>query len=100
MQVVIDGNDGLLVPFFDVEQWSDRVVDVLEHRERYRSVQEAARKFVHATYDADRICAPQCCRSYEARVLRARLSQERGFWPGKSRKAQPQTAKGTVKRKV
>ena len=30
----------------------------------------------------------------------ARSSQERGFWPGKQRKALPETAKGTVKRKV
>ena len=96
VQEVIDGNNGLLVPFFDVEQWSDRVVDVLAHRERYRSVQEAARRFVHATYDADRICVPQMLSLVRGEGLMARPSQERGFWPGKSRKAPPKTAKPKV----
>jgi len=100
VQEVIDGNNGLLVPFFDVEQWSDQVVDVLAHRERYRSMREAARRFVQATYDADRICVPQMLSLVRGEGVMARPSQERGFWPGKPRKAQPETAKGTVKRKV
>ena len=40
----IDGNNGILVPFFDIEQWSDRVIDVLENREGYRPMREAARQ--------------------------------------------------------
>ena len=97
---VIDGNNGLLVPFFDVEQWSDRVVDVLQHRERYRPMREAARKFVQATYDADRICVPQMLSFVRGNTLTTLPSQERGFWPGKPRKVQPETGKGMVKRKV
>ena len=30
VQEMIDGKNGVLVPFFDVEQWSDRVVDALD----------------------------------------------------------------------
>jgi glycosyltransferase involved in cell wall biosynthesis len=56
---VIDGTNGILVPFFDIEQWSDRVVDALENRERYRPMREAARQFVMANFDADTICVPR-----------------------------------------
>jgi glycosyltransferase involved in cell wall biosynthesis len=56
---MIDGNNGILVPFFDIEQLSDRVVDVLENRERYRPMREAARQFVTANFDADTICVPR-----------------------------------------
>ena len=100
VQEVIDGNNGLLVPFFDVEQWSDRVVDVLRHRERYRPLREAARKFVRATYDADNICVPQMLSFVRGEGLMARQSQERGFGPGRPRKAQPETGKPTVQDRV
>jgi glycosyltransferase involved in cell wall biosynthesis len=32
---VINGNNGILVPFFDIEQWSDQIINVLENRERF-----------------------------------------------------------------
>jgi glycosyltransferase involved in cell wall biosynthesis len=59
VQEMIDGKNGVLVPFFDVEQWSDRVDDALKHPERYRPMHEAARQFVRETFDADKICVPE-----------------------------------------
>jgi glycosyltransferase involved in cell wall biosynthesis len=56
---VIDGDNGILVPFFDIEAWSDRVVDVLENRERYRPMREAARQFAVAHFDAETVCLPR-----------------------------------------
>jgi glycosyltransferase involved in cell wall biosynthesis len=56
---MIDGNNGILVPFFDIEQWSDRVVDVLENREQYRAMRAFARQFVTTNFDADTICVPR-----------------------------------------
>ena len=56
---MIDGNNGILVPFFDIEQWSDRVVDVLENRERYQAMRGFARQFVTTNFDADTICVPR-----------------------------------------
>lgn len=56
---VIDGTNGILVPFFDIEQWSDRVIDVLENRERYRPMREAARQYVMANFDANTVCVPR-----------------------------------------
>jgi hypothetical protein len=55
---------------------------------------------VQATYDADRICVPQMLSFVRDNASMARPSQERGFWPGKTRKVQLETRKGTVKRKV
>jgi glycosyltransferase involved in cell wall biosynthesis len=56
---VIDGSNGIVVPFFDIEQWSERIIDVLEDRERYRPMCESARQFVLANFDADTICVPR-----------------------------------------
>jgi glycosyltransferase involved in cell wall biosynthesis len=56
---VIDGTNGIVVPFFDIEQWSDRVIDVLENRERYWPMRESARQFVMAHFDTDAICVPR-----------------------------------------
>jgi glycosyltransferase involved in cell wall biosynthesis len=56
---MIDGNNGILVPFFDIGQWSDRVIDVLENRERYQAMRESARQFVATNFDADTVCVPK-----------------------------------------
>ncbi len=56
---VIDGKNGIIVPFFDVDQWSDRIVEVLSHPERYREMRQAARDFVTGNFDADNICLPR-----------------------------------------
>jgi glycosyltransferase involved in cell wall biosynthesis len=59
VQEIIDGTNGILVPFFDIEQWSDRVIDVLANRERYRSMRQSARQFVKSNFDADTVCVPR-----------------------------------------
>jgi glycosyltransferase involved in cell wall biosynthesis len=59
VQEIIDGNNGILVPFFDIEQWSDRVIDVLANRERYQTMRESARQFVKRNFDAETICVPR-----------------------------------------
>ena len=56
---VIDGTNGILVPFFDIEQWSDRITDVLANRGPYRPMRESARQFVMANFDASTICVPR-----------------------------------------
>ncbi len=56
---VIDGENGLLVPFFDVSGLADRVIEVLANPRRYETMREKARQTVVDTYDAERICVPR-----------------------------------------
>jgi glycosyltransferase involved in cell wall biosynthesis len=56
---VIDASTGILVSFFDVEQWTDRIVEVLDNRERFAPMREAARRLVTANFDAQTICVPR-----------------------------------------
>jgi glycosyltransferase involved in cell wall biosynthesis len=58
VQEVIDGDNGILVPFFDVEQLADRVVDVLVHPRRFQAMRTQARHTVLDRYDLERICLP------------------------------------------
>src|SRR5581483_4205966 len=59
LQDVIDGRNGLLVPFFDVEAIADRIVAAVSRPERYRAMRARARAFVRDRYDAARVCIPQ-----------------------------------------
>jgi glycosyltransferase involved in cell wall biosynthesis len=59
VEEIIDGTNGILVPFFDIEQLSDRVIGVLANRERYQSMRQSARQFVKSNFDADTVCVPR-----------------------------------------
>jgi hypothetical protein len=41
---VLSDENGILVPFFDVDQLSGRVIDALAHRRRFRNLRKAARR--------------------------------------------------------
>jgi glycosyltransferase involved in cell wall biosynthesis len=56
---VLDGANGVLVPFFDVEQLADRVVDALASPSRYRCMRTQARQTVVDRYDLTRRCLPK-----------------------------------------
>jgi len=56
---VIDGTNGILVPFFDTEALADRVVDVVSKPRRHAEMRRRAQALVADRYDADRICVPQ-----------------------------------------
>jgi glycosyltransferase involved in cell wall biosynthesis len=55
----IDGENGFLVPFFDVAGLSERVIELLANRRRHKSMRERARQHVMDRYDAERICVPK-----------------------------------------
>jgi hypothetical protein len=96
---MIDGKNGVLVPFFDVEQWSDRVVDVLRHPERYRPMREAARRFVKQTFDADKICVPRMISVLRGDESIVAPRRPKGFWPGKMRKSMEASDCSGIRRK-
>jgi glycosyltransferase involved in cell wall biosynthesis len=72
---VIDGENGLLVPFFDVAGLSERVIEVLANRSRYESMCERARRCVIDNYDAERICVPKTLSIIFPPLRRNRLRQ-------------------------
>jgi glycosyltransferase involved in cell wall biosynthesis len=55
---VIDGKNGILVPFFDVEQISERVIEALAHPRRFNEFRTRARRTAIEQYDMER-CVPQ-----------------------------------------
>lgn len=60
LQEVIRNNEtGLLVDFFDIKKWSETIIDVLAHPERYEHIGKAARQFVVEKYDLKTVCLPQ-----------------------------------------
>jgi glycosyltransferase involved in cell wall biosynthesis len=59
VQEVLNNKNGLLVPFFDTEQLSDRVIEALTFPRRFRSVRAQARRTILNQYDLARICLPK-----------------------------------------
>lgn len=62
LREVIDGDTGVLVPFFDVPRLADTIVEALAAPERFRPLREAARRHVTTHYDRDRVCLPRMLR--------------------------------------
>jgi glycosyltransferase involved in cell wall biosynthesis len=56
---IINEDTGILVPFFDIEHWVDRIVEVLRAPDRFSGMRRAAREFIKANFDADAICVPR-----------------------------------------
>jgi glycosyltransferase involved in cell wall biosynthesis len=55
---IIDGENGLLVPFFDQQALVDSVVDALARPQAYRPMRQRARQTVQARFDMQRHCLP------------------------------------------
>src|SRR5262245_1184753 len=56
---VIDGRNGILVPFFDTEQLAAQVIEALAHPRRFADFRARARRTVLEQYDVERKCLPQ-----------------------------------------
>ena len=59
VQEVIDGNNGVLVPFFDSEQIAERVIAALARPHRFAALRERARETVIERFDLARKCLPE-----------------------------------------
>jgi len=55
---VLNDRNGILVPFFDVDQLAGRVIDALAHRNHYVKMRAAARQTILDKYDLTRTCLP------------------------------------------
>ena len=56
---VVNNENGLLVPFFDIEQLAERVIEALTYPRRFRSIRAQARRTILDRYDLARICLPK-----------------------------------------
>jgi glycosyltransferase involved in cell wall biosynthesis len=59
---VIDGENGILVPFFDTNQLAERVIEALTSPRRFRSLRTEARRTAIERYDVEGVCLPQMMR--------------------------------------
>ncbi|NJL07750.1 MAG: glycosyltransferase [Methylacidiphilales bacterium] len=62
---VIDGRNGLLVPFFDSTQLADCVIDALTYGAHYTRMRQRARETVVERFDLERRCLPEMLRRLE-----------------------------------
>jgi glycosyltransferase involved in cell wall biosynthesis len=58
-EVIQDGENGLLVDFFDTQALADRVCDVLAHQGDFSAMRECARAHVIEHYDLASRCLPE-----------------------------------------
>jgi glycosyltransferase involved in cell wall biosynthesis len=56
---VLDNENGVLVPFFDIEQLAERAIEALAFPRRFRSIRTQARRTILDQYDLARICLPK-----------------------------------------
>ena len=65
-EVVVDGVNGQLIDFFDVEAWSDALIAALANPERFAARRAAARRTIVENYDLKRLCLPRLIRFVES----------------------------------
>jgi glycosyltransferase involved in cell wall biosynthesis len=56
---VVDGENGILVPFFDSDQIADRTIAAVKHPRRFEKMRERARQTALDKYDGERVCVPK-----------------------------------------
>ena len=55
---IVNGKNGFLVPFFNIERIAEQIIEVLAHPQRFRSMRARARQTILDQYDLTRICLP------------------------------------------
>jgi len=58
-EVIEPDYNGILVPFFAVDELAERVVEALQNPAKFVPMRKAARQYVIEHFDAERICVPQ-----------------------------------------
>jgi glycosyltransferase involved in cell wall biosynthesis len=56
---VVNGKNGIIVPFFDFDLFATRVIEALTYPERFASMRNQARQTILDRYDTARICLPK-----------------------------------------
>jgi glycosyltransferase involved in cell wall biosynthesis len=69
---VVDGSNGMLVPFFDTDALAGAVVSALRERRGLLGMRARARETVIANYDLRTVCLPQTLQFLEGQPIRRR----------------------------
>ncbi len=80
---VINGDNGVLVPFFDHEQLANRAIEALAQPRRFQSMRAAARRTAVEQFDLQTISLPQTMA-----LLREGEAQQQDQRPAKPRRTQ------------
>ena len=80
-EVISPGENGLLVPFFAVEELAERVIEALQEPAKFSAIREAARRFIIDQYDAEQVCIPRMRHLLDLKVPAS--SSSRAFWPAR-----------------
>jgi glycosyltransferase involved in cell wall biosynthesis len=78
-EVIEDGTNGLLVPFFDHDGLAHRVVETLANPKKFEKIRSRARQHVAENFDMERVCLPKMM------ALMKAFPTAPPVWPGKKR---------------
>lgn len=85
-EIIEDGSNGLLVPFFDSKSIADCVVEVLARPSRFAQMRIRARQHVVDHFDMERICIPKMIDlMHGPDVVPPIVPSVTALWPGKKR---------------
>jgi glycosyltransferase involved in cell wall biosynthesis len=59
VEEVVNSDNGILVPFFDVDQLAGRVIEALTHPRRFKSLRANARATIVNNFDVRKVCLPK-----------------------------------------
>jgi len=65
-ELIRDGENGLMVDFFDVKAWSARLIEALAEPEKFAPLRVQARRDIQTGYDLNGVCLPQMVEFVEA----------------------------------
>jgi glycosyltransferase involved in cell wall biosynthesis len=95
-EVISSGDNGLLVPFFAIDELAGRVVEALQEPEQFNAIREAARRFVIEHYDAERICVPRMRQLLDLKG--SPTSARRNVWAGRPASERPKGIRRTPRK--
>jgi glycosyltransferase involved in cell wall biosynthesis len=90
-EVINPGDNGLLVPFFAVDELAEKVVEALQNPDRFNAIREATRRFVIEHYDAARVCVPRMRQLLDLKS--PATPARRNVWTGRTASEWPRPAK-------
>jgi glycosyltransferase involved in cell wall biosynthesis len=85
-EIIEDGRNGLLVPFFDSDGIADRVVEVLTRPSKFSQMRARARQHVLDHFDMERLCIPRMIELMKGSdAMSPLVPGVAALWPGKKR---------------
>ncbi len=59
VEEVVNADNGILVPFFDIDQLAERVIEALAHPRRFKSTRANARATIVRDFNLRKVCLPK-----------------------------------------